>query len=78
MNHILIQGAGWVARQHAVAYQNRPDCRIVAVNDVSVERASRFVEELGLTDVEIYTDLSKVLQHPNVEMVSVCTPQHLH
>ena len=36
------------------------------------------VEEAGLTDVGFYDDLSKALDHEGVDIVSVCTPQHLH
>ncbi|MGL4944423.1 MAG: Gfo/Idh/MocA family protein [Thermoguttaceae bacterium] len=78
MNSILINGAGWVARQHAAAYKNRPDCRITAINDVSEERAKLLAEELGLKEVAVFTDLQKALNHPKINIVSVCTPQHLH
>ena len=78
MYGILINGAGWVARQHAAAYRNRPDCRIVAVNDASRERAALLAEELGLENVGIYDDLTSALRHPDLHVVSVCTPQHVH
>ena len=39
MHGILIDGAEWVARQHAAAYCRNPKVRIVAINDVSKERA---------------------------------------
>ena len=78
MYGILINGTGWVARQHAAAYRNRTDCRVVAVNDISRDRALRFITELGYKDVVIYTDLAKALQRHDVDIVSVCTPQHVH
>jgi len=78
MYGILINGAGWVARQHAAAYCNRPDCCIVAVNDVSRERAAHLAEELGLENVGIYDKLDDALRHPDLDVVSVCTPQHVH
>ncbi|MDR3235057.1 MAG: Gfo/Idh/MocA family oxidoreductase [Planctomycetaceae bacterium] len=78
MYGILINGAGWVARQHAAAYGKRSDCQIVAINDVSESRAALLAKEMGLDNVGIYTDLSKALCHSDVEIVSVCTPQHLH
>ncbi|MDR1959635.1 MAG: Gfo/Idh/MocA family oxidoreductase [Planctomycetaceae bacterium] len=78
MYGILINGAGWAARQHAAAYCQRSDCRIVAVNDISESRAAGFVAELGLEDVRLYTDLSEAVRHPGIDVVSVCTPQHLH
>ncbi|MDR1493890.1 MAG: Gfo/Idh/MocA family oxidoreductase [Planctomycetaceae bacterium] len=75
---ILIQGSGWVARQHAAAYGKRSDCRILAVNGTVSDRASQMTRELGLSDVAVYNDLSRALQHPEIDIVSVCTPQHLH
>ena len=78
MYGILINGAGWVARQHAAAYRNRPDCRVVAVNDVSRDRASQMATELGLENIGIYNDLGQALKHPDLDIVSVCTPQHVH
>ncbi|GHT10414.1 oxidoreductase [Planctomycetales bacterium] len=78
MYGILINGAGWVARQHCAAYRNRGDCRIVAVNDVSAERAAAMVAELGLDNVRCHTNLSQALRQSDVDVVSICTPQHLH
>jgi predicted dehydrogenase len=78
MYGILINGAGWVARQHAAAYRNRSDCRIVAINDISRDRASSMASELGLKEVGIYAQLSDALRHSDIDVVSVCTPQHVH
>ena len=78
MYGVLINGAGWVARQHAAAYRNRSDCRIVAINDVSKDRAKQMASELGLDDIDVYDDLTQALKHPELDIVSVCTPQHLH
>lgn len=78
MRKILINGAGWVARQHAEAYKNREDCRIVAINDTCRRKAAEMAAELRLQDVESYDDYSKAIRHPGIEIVSICTPQHLH
>ena len=45
MYGILINGAGWVAQQHAAAYRSRPDYRIVAVNDLSRDRDSALITQ---------------------------------
>ena len=78
MYGILINGAGWVARQHAAAYQNRSDCRIVAINDVSLKRAACLAKELDLEDASLYDDLTVALKQTGIDIVSVCTPQHVH
>ena len=78
MHNLLIHGAGWVARQHAAAYKNRPDCRIVAINDRTRDRGVSLMTELGLKNVDVFTDLSSALKRNDVDLVSVCTPQHVH
>jgi predicted dehydrogenase len=75
---VLINGAGWVARQHAAAYLNRNDCRIVAINNRSESHAVSLAKELGLENVAIYTDFNQALRHSGIDVVSICTPQHLH
>ncbi|MDR1480704.1 MAG: Gfo/Idh/MocA family oxidoreductase [Planctomycetaceae bacterium] len=78
MYGILINGAGWVARQHVAAYLKRDDCRIVAINNHSESNAAGLIKEFGLGDVAIYTDFGRALKHRGVDIVSICTPQHLH
>ncbi|MDR0391658.1 MAG: Gfo/Idh/MocA family oxidoreductase [Planctomycetaceae bacterium] len=78
MFKILINGAGWVARQHTAAYLRRKDCQIVAINDCNESSAVGLAKEFGLENVAIYTDLAKALQHQGIDIVSICTPQQYH
>ncbi len=75
---VLIHGAGWVSGQHIAAYQRNPATRILAICDRSLERAQARAEAAGLRDAALYDDLEKALRHPGVEIVSICTPQHVH
>ena len=75
---ILVHGAGWVSAQHIAAYKKNPAARIVAVCDRSLEVAERRAREQGLSDVALFDDLDKALQHPGVDAVSICTPQQFH
>ena len=75
---VLIHGAGWVAGEHIKAFQNNPHTRVVAVSDRTREIVQRRASELGLKDIGMYTDLDEALRHEGVDIVSVCTPQHLH
>lgn len=75
---VLVHGAGWVSSQHIAAYQANPATRIVAISSRRVESAARRAEEAGIHDVALYDDLDTALRHPEVDVVSVCTPQHLH
>ncbi len=75
---VLIHGAGWVSGQHAAAFQSHPACRVLAISSRSLASARRRAEASGLSDVACYDDLEKALRHPGVDIVSVCTPQHVH
>lgn len=74
----MIHGAGWVSTQHIAAFRHNPDTQIVAVCSRSLESARHRAAGAGLTDVACYDDLDKALAHPGVDIVSICTPQHLH
>ena len=75
---VLVHGAGWVSGEHIRAYQNNPHARVVAISSRRMESARSRAEAAGLKDVGLYTDYEKALEHEGVDIVSVCTPQHLH
>lgn len=75
---VLIVGAGWVASQHIAAFAAHPSARVVAVSSRTIDGARRRIAESGLSDVASYDDLAQALAHPGVDIVSICTPQHLH
>ncbi len=75
---VLIHGAGWVSGQHAAAFKNNPATRVVAVSSRSLASARRRVAESGLDGAACYDDFAQALRHPAVDIVSVCTPQHVH
>ncbi len=75
---VLIHGAGWVSGQHAAAFQNNPATRVVAISSRSLASARRRAAEIGLSDAACFDDLGEALRHPGVDIVSICTPQHVH
>lgn len=75
---VLLIGAGWVSSQHAAAYRRNPHTRILAICDRDLSKAQQRAAEAGLADVTCYDDVAKALDHPGVDLVSICTPQHLH
>ena len=75
---VLIHGAGWVSTQHIAAFQNNPHTQILAVSSRSLESARRRVAKSGLKDVACYDNLDRALAHPGVDIVVICTPQHVH
>ena len=75
---VLVLGAGWVATQHIAAYVANPHTEVRALCDLTPEKARRRAEEAGLEGVAIYADATEALGHDGVDIVSVCTPQHVH
>ena len=75
---VLVHGAGWVSTQHIAAFDANPHTRIAAISSRKLESAKKRGEEAGLTDIGYYDDFEKALAHDGVDIVSVCTPQHVH
>jgi predicted dehydrogenase len=81
---VAIWGAGWVAGAHARAYlayapppEGRP-VRLVAVGSRRLEGARDLAARFGLADARLYTDFGRLLADPEVQAVSLCTPNGLH
>lgn len=77
-------GVGWMGRLHSVAMQrvgtHFPDLplrpRLVLASDTVAERAHAAARELGYRDAS--EDWREVVSHPEVELVSITVPNHLH
>jgi UDP-N-acetyl-2-amino-2-deoxyglucuronate dehydrogenase len=70
-----IVGCGKVAETHARALSELPESHLVGVYDVSYERAQALAERYGL---RAFNDLEAMLAHPQVQMVSICSPHATH
>jgi len=75
---VLINGAGWVATQHVQAFKNNPNAHIVAISSLHLADAQRLADQYQLKGVACYDNFDKALKHEGVDIVSVCTPQHIH
>jgi predicted dehydrogenase len=75
---VLIHGAGWVSTQHIAAYQRNPHTEILAVSSRTMDEARHRIKESNVGNVAAYDSLDKALAHPGVDIVSICTPQHVH
>ena len=77
-------GAGWMGELHSAAYARVPyhypdaagRARLVIVADESEERARAAAARLGYASWT--TDWREVVAHPEVEAVSIATPNFLH
>lgn len=70
-----IVGCGVIGKLHAQQLKLIEDAQIVAFADVIGERAEKFAQEFGGTAFDSY---AAMLQDPQVECVSVCTPSGMH
>lgn len=69
-----IVGFGFIGRRHAGIIAGHPDCELVAVCDIA-ETQKEFVPE----GVSFHASAEEMLeQHPEVEVVCICTPNGLH
>jgi predicted dehydrogenase len=75
---VLIHGAGWVSTQHIETYRKNPYTRILAICSRTTESAEKRAAEAQLRGVNCYDRLDCALAHPGIDLVSICTPQHLH
>jgi predicted dehydrogenase len=73
-----IFGAGWVAGEHARAYQKCPRTKLVAVGSRKAESARKCAAYADAPDAFITTDFDELLKHPGVDIVSITTPPDTH
>ena len=68
-------GQGHIGKRHAEMVRRNNDCELIAVCDILPK------EQLGLNELKesFYVSAEKMLaEHPEVEVVSICTPNGLH
>jgi predicted dehydrogenase len=72
-----VWGAGWVAGEHVKAYLNNAHCEVVAIGSRKAESAKAKAKEACI-ECSIYTNYDELLKDPRVDIVTICTPNHLH
>jgi len=67
-------------RSHAAAYHRHPQTEVVAVCDIRQEALDNFKRDWAdvWPEVRCYTDYRAMLAAEKPDLVSVCTPDHLH
>jgi predicted dehydrogenase len=73
-----IFGAGWVAGEHAKAYNQCARTRLVAVGSRREESARSLALKSANPDAFVTTDFESLLSHPEVDVVSITTPPESH
>jgi predicted dehydrogenase len=69
-------GAGIFGERHAQAYSRHPGVDFVAVCDLNGQRAAQIAERYGARSHT--SDFTELLNNPEIEAVSIATPDHLH
>jgi UDP-N-acetyl-2-amino-2-deoxyglucuronate dehydrogenase len=74
---VAIIGTGGIAEAHIFAYQKEAErARILALVDIDRPRAERAATKFGVESS--CEDYREVLQRPDIEAVSICTPPFTH
>ena len=73
---VAIVGCGRISDLHELGYREREDARIVAVCDTKRGRAQDKAKAWGIE--QVYTDYQELLGHPEVDLVELLVPHHLH
>lgn len=74
---IAVIGCGNIAKNaHIPSYMNNPDAEIKYFCDIIPERAQAMVDQYGCGSA--IDDYHKILNDPEIEGVSICTPNNVH
>jgi predicted dehydrogenase len=75
-----VSGIGWCAAQHIAAFQKNRHVTVRWLHGRDENRARQTLakEGLSLPDARITTRFEDLLQAPDVDIISITTPNHLH
>ena len=72
---IGVVGLG-VGEQHVIGYKAIPGCQVVAVCDIDPEKLAAVADRQDVA--ERYADARKVTEHPEIDVVSICSYDDAH
>lgn len=75
---IGIVGTGWVSGEHIRAFEANPQTEVRGIVSRERARAAAKAEEHKLARAKAYDRLEEMLEDPAIQIVSLCTPHHLH
>lgn len=73
-----IIGTGRISDLHAIEYLANPNARIVALCDNAIANAEGRAKAWGVSDARVTDDYRQVLADPDVDLVEILLPHHLH
>jgi predicted dehydrogenase len=75
---VAIVGCGRISDLHEMGYRGREDARIVAACDTKRKHARAKAQAWGIEANKVYTDYQKLLADPQIDLVELLVPHHLH
>jgi predicted dehydrogenase len=75
-----VHGVGWCASQHIAAFQRNPHTSVTWLGGRDADRTRANLKKYGLVlpDARITTRYEDLLAAPDVDIISITTPNHLH
>jgi len=67
-----------MAYRHAAAYRRLDTCTLIACADIVPENARQFADWWDLPTDHVFQDVTRMLEHVEPDVVSVCVPPHVH
>ncbi|AHG01350.1 glucose fructose oxidoreductase (plasmid) [Halostagnicola larsenii XH-48] len=67
-----------MAYHHATAYENHPECDLVACADIVRKNAEAFADEFDIADEGVFTSYEEMLEAVEPDIVSLCVPPAVH
>lgn len=79
MIRVAIVGTGGISQSHIAGYLEFPErCKIVAIVDISPEKAKEKKKRFKLEDADVYDDHLKILGRDDIDLIDICTPPYTH
>jgi UDP-N-acetyl-2-amino-2-deoxyglucuronate dehydrogenase len=76
MINIALIGCGRISKNHFEAIAAQPDAQCIACCDIIEQRAREAAEKYNIPNWT--TNYEEMLQDPNIDLISICTPSGLH
>ena len=69
-------GTGFIGPVHVEAIRRQSNTEVIALSEINAELARAKADSLGIE--RAYGDYKELIADPDVEVIHICTPNHLH
>ena len=73
-----VVGLGWAGRQHMAAYAELAGVDLVALAGQEPDQLAKLGDKFGIAPDRLFTDWADLVEHGELDVVSVATPTTLH